>query len=135
MSGMDRGELSGEMKDLARRKSSLILEGRLAKESGSDDDAARLFGEAASLEERLAEVYSAQGISEQVWRHRFSAAGCWSQAGNFLRALELCDALTNDGSSPEALRVRAAEYARTLRDRRNRLWAEIYQSQLSLAAA
>lgn len=135
MSGMNRGDVSEAMKELSRRKSSLLLEARLAQGDGRDDDAARFFGEAAGLEERLAESYAAQGIAAQVGRHRFSAAGCWSQAGNFLRALELCDSLATDASSPEALRVRAAEYAQTLRDRRNRLWSEIYESQLSLAAA
>lgn len=135
MSSMRRGKRTDEMQEQERRKSSLLLQGQQAKESGRLDEAARLFGEAAQLEESLTTAYAAQGITEQVWRHRFSAAGCWSQAGNFLRALELCDILADASDAPAVLRERASTYARTLRERRDRLWAEISQAERQLVTA
>jgi tetratricopeptide (TPR) repeat protein len=132
---MRRGIRTEEMQEQERRKSGLLLRGHLAKELGQHDEAAKLFGEAAELEEALATAYSAQGISEQVWRHEFSAAGCWFQAGNFLRSLELCDSLAATAYAPESLRERAAAYALTLRERRDRLWAELLQSEHALVVA
>jgi tetratricopeptide (TPR) repeat protein len=129
MSSMRRGNRTEEMKEQERRKSDLLLRGRLAREISQHDEAARLFGEAAQLEEVLAAAYDTQGISEQVGRHRFSAAGCWSQAGNFLRALELCDALVEEADTPESLRERASGYARMLRERRDHMWTEILQAE------
>ena len=135
MSHMRRGIRTDEMREQERRKSGFLLQGQLVKEEGRHDEAARLFGEAAQLEEALATAYADQGIEEQVWRHQFSAAGCWSQAGNFLRALELCDMLVNTSDIPAALQERAATYARTLRERRARLWAEISQAERQLVTA
>lgn len=135
MSSMRRGTQTEEMKQQERRKSDLLLRGRLAKELSQHDEAARLFGEAAQLEEALAVAYVTQGIGEQVLRHRFSAAGCWSQAGNFLRSLELCDELAADGEAPASLRERASSYAQTLRERRDRMWSEILQAERQLIAA
>jgi tetratricopeptide (TPR) repeat protein len=135
MSSMGRGVRTEEMQEQERSKSGLLLRGRLAKELGQHDEAAKLFGEAAELEEALALAYAAQGISEQVWRHEFSAAGCWFQAGNFLRSLELCDKLTATADAPETLRERARSYAQTLRERRDRLWAELLQSEHTFVAA
>jgi tetratricopeptide (TPR) repeat protein len=132
MQGMRRGNRTEEMKAQERRKSDLLLRGRLAKELGERDEAARLFGDAAQLEESLAVAYDAQGITEQVLRHRFSAAGCWSQAGNFLCALQLCDEIAGDGEAPTSLRERAAAYAQTLRERRDRMWSEILQAERQL---
>jgi hypothetical protein len=135
MSRMGRGIRTDEMKEQELRKSDLLLRGRLAKELGQHDAAAKLFGESAQLEEALAAAYSAQDIAEQVWRHQFSAAGCWSQAGNFMRALELCDHLADSPDVPNTLRERAATYAQTLRLRRDRLWTELLQSEHALVAA
>jgi tetratricopeptide (TPR) repeat protein len=132
---MERGVRTEEMQKQERSKSRLLLNGRLAKELGQHDEAAKLFGQAAELEEALAQAYAAQGISEQVWRHEFSAAGCWFQAGNFLRSLELCDKLMATPDVPETLRERARSYAQTLRERRDRLWAELLQSEQALVEA
>jgi hypothetical protein len=132
---MRRGNRTEEMKAQERRKSDLLLRGRLASETGERDEAARLFGEAAQLEESLSLAYEAQGIGEQVLRHRFSAAGCWSQAGNFLRALQLCDELAANEETPTSLRERASYYAWTLRERRDRMWSEILEAERQLIAA
>lgn len=132
---MRRGNRTIEMQEQERRKSGLLLQGRLAKEQGEYDAAAAFFGEAAQLEEALALAYTKQDIPEQVWRHQFSAAGCWSQAGNFLRALELCDHLTTITDAPAPLRERAAAYAKALRAQRDRLWAELLQAEHQLIAA
>ncbi len=126
---MRRGVRTELMQEQEQRKSELLLSGRLAKELGQNDEAARLFGEAAELEEALATAYDKQGIPEQVWRHEFSAAGCWSQAGNFMRALELCDRLTGSPDAPSALRERASTYAQALRSRRDRLWTELLREE------
>ena len=135
MGSLRRGTQTAEMKQSERRKSDLLLRGRLARELGQHDEAARLFGEAALLEESLAAAYELQGVIEQVQRHQFSAVGCWSQAGNFLRALELCDALSENKAAPSILRQRAFEYARVLRNRRDRLWDEILQVERQPMAA
>ena len=132
---MRRGQRTSEMQAQERRKSGLLLQGRLSKESGQSDEAARLFGEAALLEEAIATAYATQGISEQVRRHQYSAVSCWSQAGNFLRALELCDTLARASDTPADLRERVAAYARTLRERRNRLWEEISQAESLMVTA
>jgi hypothetical protein len=92
---MRRGKRTPEIQELEHHKSSLLLQGRLAMETGRYDEAAHLFGEATLKEEALASAYAAQDIAEQVWQHQFSAAGCWAQAGNFLRALEICEVIVS----------------------------------------
>nr|WP_309687158.1 hypothetical protein [Armatimonas sp.] len=47
MSSMRRGVRTEEMQEQERSKSGLLLRGRLAKELGQHDEAAKLFGEAA----------------------------------------------------------------------------------------
>jgi hypothetical protein len=49
MSSMRRGVRTEEMQEQERSKSGLLLRGRLAKELGQHDEAAKLFGEAAEL--------------------------------------------------------------------------------------
>ena len=132
---MRRGQRTVEMQEQERRKSGILLRGRLAKEQGDYDAAAALFGEAAQLEEALALAYMKQDIPGPVWRHQFSAEGCWSQAGNFLRTLELCDHLTTIPDAPALLRERATAYAKALRAQRDWLWAELLQAEHQLIAA
>ncbi|WP_395142007.1 hypothetical protein [Armatimonas sp.] len=55
---------------------------------------------------------------------RHSGSHFWFQAGNFLRSLELCDKLTATSDAPEALR-----------ERRDRLWAELLPSEHALVPA
>lgn len=131
MSAISRGESVAEYREMERRKSNLLLTGRLARELGQEDEAARVFGEAAALEEALAAAYA--HLPEKSVVHRASAASCWSQAGNFLRALELCDALAQDESTPETLRANVQSYAKTLRERRHRLWSEMLTEPLNAA--
>jgi tetratricopeptide (TPR) repeat protein len=131
---MRRAFQTDTIQEQERDKSTFLLQAKLAKDMGKPDEAVPLFARAAQLEEELAAAYDEQGIAEQVWRHQFSAASCWSQAGNFLRAIELCDLLTAS-EAPMTLRERAAAYAQTVRERREHLWAEIRQAERQLAAA
>jgi hypothetical protein len=45
------------------------------------------------MEEALSERCLAAGLHEKAWSHRFSAASCWAQAGNFYQAIAWCDDL------------------------------------------
>jgi len=71
-------------------KSDLILEGQLLREQ-QGEAAAEKFAQAAEIEERLSDICEAKGLVEKSFVHRFSAASCWAQAGNFYRAITLCD--------------------------------------------
>lgn len=104
------------------RKSNLILEGNLLRAQGRVDEAAARLAEAAEIEERLGDQCEAQGLLEKASVHRFSAASCWAQAGNFYEAVVLGDALLARPDLPEALRARVQEYTQAIRRRRSE-WA------------
>jgi hypothetical protein len=100
-------------------KSNLILEARLLREQQQDETAAHKFAQAALIEETLSDACEERGLHEKAFVHRFSAASCWAQAGNFSRVIELCGILLGRGDLPERLRQRVQEYAQTLRTRRS----------------
>ena len=105
------------------RKSELILQAQILRQANDNEAAAQKFAEAAEVEERLGAVCDAQGLCEKAWVHRFSAASCWAQAGNFYRAIDLCDELLARADLPASLRHRVSAYAATLRARRS-AWYE-----------
>ena len=107
------------------RKSELIWEAQLLRQEQQDEAAAEKFVQAAEMEERLSEVCQTQGLSEKSFVHRFSAASCWAQAGNFYRAISLCDELLAGPNLPSRLRQRVSDYAQTLRDRRSAWYAAL----------
>jgi hypothetical protein len=106
------------------RKSNLILEARLLRDQHQDEAAAK-FAQAAEIEERLAEICTSQSLTDKAIVHRFSAASCWAQAGNFYQAITLCDGLLGRGDLPDRLRSQVGDFANTLRLRRSRLYAEL----------
>jgi hypothetical protein len=110
------------------RKSNLILEGRLLEERHQLDEAARKFAQAAEEEERLGNHCAELGLSDRASLHLFSAASCWARAGNFYRAIALCDDLLRRPGLPDALARQIENYAHVLRGRRLQ-WA----AQLTLA--
>jgi hypothetical protein len=99
-------------------KSELILGARLLREEQQYEAAAARFAQAAEIEERLGDLCEEQGLWDKAFMHRFSAASCWAQAGNFYDAIALCDNLLAQSDLPERLRQRIHEYAQTLRARR-----------------
>ena len=122
--GLDRQGLDAAFELEEARKSSLILEAQLLR-AQQRDEAAPKFAQAAELEERLSELCEAKGLGEKSIVHRFSAASCWAQAGNFYRAITLCDELLAHADLPARLRQRVQDYVLTLRARRAQLYAEL----------
>ena len=104
-------------------KSDLILGARLLRERQQDEAAAEKFAQAAEIEEHLSEICEAKGLVEKSFVHRFSAASCWAQAGNFSRAITLCDDLLARADLPDHLRQHVHDYADTLRARRAQWYA------------
>lgn len=97
-------------------KSRLLLEARLLWSQGRVDEAADKFAEAAEAEEQSA---AAAGDRADGWRHTFSAAGCWAQAGNFYAAITLGDQLLAEPDLPAELRQQVAAYLTAIRARRD----------------
>ena len=77
------------------------------------------------IEERLSDICEAKGLVEKSFIHRFSAASCWAQAGNFYQAIALCDDLLTRADLPDRLRQRVHDYAQTLRVRRAQWYEEL----------
>lgn len=104
------------------RKSNLLLEAQLLRAERRTDEAAVRFAQAAEIEERLGEACRTRGLRTEWWRHRFSAAGCWAQAGNFHEAITLGEELLAEADLSPRLRQRVEEYTALLRRRREQ-WA------------
>jgi hypothetical protein len=122
-SGIQRQGVDAAFEAEETQKSNLILEARLLREQQQDEAAANRFAQAAEIEERLSDASQAKGLTEKSRVHRFSAASCWAQAGNFYRAIALCDDLLSQGDLPPRLRRRVEEYVQTLRARRAQWYA------------
>jgi hypothetical protein len=120
--GIERRGLDQEFEADESMKSKLILEARLMREQ-QNEAAAQKFAEAAEIEERLSEICAARGLVEKSLVHRFSAASCWAQAGNFYRVITLCDDLLARPDLSDRLRRRVVEYAAAIRDRRAQWYA------------
>lgn len=106
----------------AERVSNLLLEAQLLRAQGQTDAAADRFAAVAELEEQLAETASAGGDRIAGWQHRFSAVGCWVQAGNFYAAIALADELLADPQLQPDVRNQVQSYAAAIRARRDQ-WA------------
>ena len=111
--GLDRAFQAEEA-----RKSNLILEGRALREQRQDEAAAAKFAEAAEIEARLSNDCEKAGLAEKFFVHRFSAASCWAQAGNFYDAIALCQEILDRPELPSRLHRRVSDYADALRQRR-----------------
>lgn len=123
--GIDRRGLDANFDQQEVRKSKLILEARLLRDQRQDEAAADRFAEAASIEERLADTCEEARLVEKSWVHRFSAVGCWAQAGDFYHAIRICDALLNRPDLPERLRDRVQDYSQALRQRRSEWYVNL----------
>src|SRR5712692_8549823 len=112
--GISRQSLDTAFEAEEARKSDLILGARLLREQQQDEAAAEKFAQAAEIEEHLSDICEAKGLVEKSFVHRFSAASCWAQAGNFYRAITLCDDSLARADLPDRLRQRVHDYADTL---------------------
>jgi hypothetical protein len=87
-----------------------MLEAMIADKSGRPD-APACFAQIAPLEEALARDVPNEPHLRPHWRiHLFSAASCWAKAGQFSRAVPLCDELLADPDAPPRFRQDVAEY-------------------------
>jgi hypothetical protein len=84
-----------------------------------------MFAEAARIEEGLSERSLAAGLPEKARQHRFSAASCWAQAGNFYQAIAWCDDMLAQSDLSDSLRRRVESYVQQLRARRARWNADL----------
>ena len=99
--GLDRRGLDQDFAAQENKKSRLLLEAQLLRAQDRDEAAAALLAEAAQIEEALSERCRAAGLDEKAWSHRFSAASCWAQAGNFYQAIAWCEDQTPDFNVPD----------------------------------
>jgi hypothetical protein len=123
--GFNRQDLDDAFTAKEVHKSNLILEGRLLEAQRQLDEAAQKFAQAAEQEERLGEHCATLGLSDRASMHLFSAASCWARAGNFYRAIALCDDLLRRPGLPDVLRRQIEDYAQILRGRRTQWTAEL----------
>lgn len=123
--GIIRDGLNAAFEADEARKTTLILEARLHREQGLDEEAVAGFAEAARIEERLGQRCLEQSLIEKSFVHYFSAASCWAQAGNFYQAIALCNELLRQAELPERLRQRIQSYAHSIRLRRAHWYEEL----------
>lgn len=122
--GVNRQGLDAAFEADEAQKSILILEAQQLLEH-QQDEAADKFAQAAMIEERLSDICEAKGLVEKSFIHRFSAASCWAQAGNFYQAIAICDDLLSRADLLDRLRKRISDYAHTLRVRRAQWYEEL----------
>ena len=128
--GVDRQGLDASFLADEAQKSDLLLSAQLLRAQGEVEAAAAKLAQAAAMEERLSERCVARGLRDKARVHRFSAASCWAQAGNFYQAIAWCDELLAESDLPDLLRRRVQDYVEQLRARRAQWYAD-----LSLASA
>lgn len=87
--------------ELLQRKSLLIIQAQFQQALGQHNEAARLFLEAALLEEKIAHRFQQQGHTEDAAISLFSAASCYKHAGEFARAAALADESVTLSNSKE----------------------------------
>jgi hypothetical protein len=121
--GLDRQGLDAAFAAEEIRKSNLLLEAQLLRAQRQDEAAAVKFAAVAEIEEALSEQSLARGLLDKAWLHRFSAASCWAQAGDFYHALALCQELLARDDLPPPLRRQVQDYAEKIRLRRAQWYA------------
>src|SRR2546429_548721 len=123
--GIGRQGLDQQFANQESRKSALLLEAQLLRAQGRSESAAMKLAEAAQIEEDLSERCLAAGLRQKAWLHRFSAASCWAQAGNFYQAITWCDDLLTQPDLSASLRLRVQGYVQKLRGRRAQWYADL----------
>lgn len=102
--------------DLSQRKSLIIIQAQFQQAIGQRAEAARLFLEAAVLEERLADGFQQTGNAEDAAISLFSAASCYKNAERSQEAVACAEAalsLTKAESFAEEIRRFLDESRRT----------------------
>lgn len=133
--GIDRSGVDAAFEARESEKGNLILQARLLREQGQHEAAAERFAQAAVIEEELADRCAGLGLVAKELVHRYSAAGCRAQAGDFHHAITLCEGLLARADLPERLREQIGSYTTLLRARRSAWYAELLaQSELPVAA-
>lgn len=127
MPGISRQGLDEEFTRREIEKSNLLLQAKWQRETGVPDEAARLFAAAATLEEELANLCQQRGLTAKELTHRFSAAGCWMQAGDFHHAASDLEKLLSRDDIPAPLREKAVRQLNAIRERRARWYAELVE--------
>lgn len=112
-------------------KSNLILEAELLAAQQQPDAAADRFAKAAAIEERLAARCAERGLTQKKWLHLFSAASCWSRAGDFHTAIGIAEQLPADADLPPRLRERVEDFVASIRRRRSEWSAGLALSSTS----
>lgn len=77
--------------DLLQRKSLLIIQAQFQQALRQYNEAAPLFLEAALLEEKIAAHFQQQGSSDDAAISLFSAASCYRNAGELVKAINLAE--------------------------------------------
>ncbi|MEK7730195.1 MAG: hypothetical protein AAB354_17435 [candidate division KSB1 bacterium] len=85
--------------ELLQRKSLLVIQAQFQQALGRHSEAARLFINAALLEEKIAAHFQQQGEVENAAISLFSAASCYKNAGELSRALALVEAAMTSTNS------------------------------------
>jgi hypothetical protein len=123
--GLRRGALDAAFATDEARKSELLVRAQLLRDAGDDEAAAQKFAQAAEIEEHLSQACLTHGLVDKGVVHRFSAASCWAQAGNFYRAIILCEELLALPELPPRLREHVSSYAGNVRARRSDWYAAL----------
>ncbi|KAF0220237.1 MAG: hypothetical protein FD167_5066 [bacterium] len=123
-SSISRKGLDSSFEAEETKKSKLLLQAQLLREQNQDEAASR-FAQAAVIEENLSNICEKKGLIEKFVIHRFSAASCWAQAGNFYQAIMLCDPLLKRNDLSSRLRSRIENYIQTLRAKRMQWYEEL----------
>ena len=100
------------------------MQAQLLREQ-NQDEAASKFAQAATIEENLGSVCEEKGLIEKSLIHKFSAASCWAQSGNFYQAIVLCTPLLKRNDLPSRLRSRIENYINALRAKRTQWYEEL----------
>ncbi len=122
---------SEEFRRLETEKSDFILQANWLKEQRKYREATEKFAVAAEIETKLSEALRKDGQMMPYFIHRFSAASCWSQAGNLYLAKEMLKELLSEKYMPEQLSNRIEDYLLTLEERTQN-WLENYAQRKSV---
>ncbi|MDP6111682.1 MAG: hypothetical protein QF437_25575 [Planctomycetota bacterium] len=123
--GISRQGLDSAFEADERRKSNLLLTARSLREEGKSEESANTFAEVAEIEERLSSLCEEAGLPEKAIVHRFSAAGCWAQAGDFYHAIAMCDSLLSGLQGSHRMYSHIEGFVQALRIRRSQWYASL----------
>jgi hypothetical protein len=106
-----------------KRKSNLLLQAAVIRDSGDMEQASTLFAAAAEIEELLAREADARQDDMHALRAWYSAASAWAYAGDFYHALTLLRTLEGRPGVPVALRDRIHAFSEKVQEQREH-WRE-----------